>query len=546
MKLLRVIPHRQKTPCLRNNPRLKLITYIWPNDTFGHFFFIMNINPLKTDIPAGLALFLVALPLCLGIALASGAPLMSGIISGIIGGIIIGFLSGSQTSVSGPAAGLATVVLASIQQLGSFETFLFAVILAGLMQLVLGFAKMGYIIDFFPSSIIKGLLAAIGIVLILKQIPHAIGYDANPEGDFSFINPIGENTFSGLFHAIDHITPGAVIISIVSLIILLSWQKTPLKKITFLPPSLAVAGIGIGLSGFFHDFIPSFIIGHEHMVNIPAIDFSSLGSFYYLPDFSLIARFDIWTVAVTLAVVASLETLLNLEAVDKIDPHKRHSPPNRELIAQGIGNVLAGLFGGIPVTSVIVRSSVNIQMENETKLSAIFHGLLLLLSILFFAPIMNMIPLASLAAILLIIGYKLANVTLFRSMYAKGIEQFIPFMATVLAIVFTDLLIGVLVGFAISIALLMISGFRNPHMKQNCTVHLGEVIRLELPNQVTFLNKALIKKTLHDIPEDMDIVIDATASEYIEHDLIEMIEDFKNTIAVEKRIRVNMLGQQFK
>ena len=514
--------------------------------TYSAFFFydIMNIKALKTDIPAGLVVFLVALPLCLGIALASGAPLMSGIISGIIGGIIIGFMSGSQTSVSGPAAGLAAVVLASIQQLGSFEVFLFAVILAGLMQLALGFAKMGYIADFFPSNVIKGLLAAIGIVLILKQIPHAIGYDADPEGDFSFINPTGENTFAGLFHAIEYITPGAVIISVISLVILLYWHKTPLKNITFLPPSLAVVAIGIGLSGMFHSLSPAFIIGHEHMVNIPAIDYSSLGSFIHLPDMSLFARSDIWTVAVTLAVVASLETLLNLEAVDKIDPHKRHSPPNRELIAQGVGNVLAGLFGGIPVTSVIVRSSVNIQTGNETKFSAIFHGLLLLLSVLFLAPIMNMIPLASLAAILLVTGYKLANVTLFRSMYAKGIEQFIPFVSTVLAIVFTDLLIGVLVGLAISIAFLMISNFRNPYLKQNYTLHVGEVMRLELPNQVTFLNKASIKETLHDIPEDMHVVIDATSSDYIDHDIIEIIEEFKDTIAVEKRIRVNILGQR--
>jgi len=506
----------------------------------------MNIKTLKTDIPAGLVLFLVALPLCLGIALASGAPLMSGIISGIIGGVIIGFMSGSQTSVSGPAAGLATVVLASIQQLGSFETFLFAVILAGLMQLTLGFAKMGYIVDFFPSNIIKGLLAAIGIILILKQIPYAIGYDANLEGDFNFINPTGEITFTRLFHAIDYITPGAIIISIVSLIILLYWQKTPLKNITFLRPSLVVAVTGIVLSGLLYDLAPALIIGQKHMVNIPAIDFSSIGSFYYLPDFSLIARSDIWTVAVTLAVVASLETLLNLEAVDKIDPHKRHSPPNRELIAQGVGNVLAGLFGGIPVTSVIVRSSVNIQTENKTKLSAIFHGVLLLLSVLLFAPIMNMIPLASLAAILLVTGYKLANISLFRSMYVKGIEQFIPFIATVLGIVFTDLLIGLFVGFSISISFLMISRFRKPNLKQNLALRVGEVLRLDLPNQVTFLNKASIKKILHGIPEDKQILIDATSSEYIDPDIIEIIEDFKSTIAVERRIRVNFLGQQFR
>lgn len=506
----------------------------------------MNIKALKTDIPAGLVVFLVALPLCLGIALASGAPLMSGIISGIIGGIIIGLMSGSQTSVSGPAAGLAAVVLAAIQQLGSFEVFLFAVILAGLMQLALGIAKMGYIADFFPSNVIKGLLAAIGIVLILKQIPHAIGYDADPEGDFSFINPSGENTFTGLLNALEYITPGAVIISLISIGILLFWNKTPLKNISFLPPSLVVVIFGIGLSGFFHNIMPSLVIGQEHMVNIPAIDFSAMGSFFHMPDFSLIARSDIWTVAVTLAIVASLETLLNLEAVDKIDPHKRHSPPNRELIAQGVGNMLAGFLGGIPVTSVIVRSSVNIQTGNETKASAVFHGLLLLVSVLFLAPLMNMIPLASLAAILLVTGYKLANAGLFKSMYAKGMEQFIPFLATVLAIVFTDLLVGVLFGLAISIAFLMVSNFRNPYVKQNYTLHVGQVMRLELPNQVTFLNKASIKETLYDIPENMNVVIDATSSDYIDHDIIEIIEDFKETVAPEKNIRLNILGQRSK
>lgn len=507
---------------------------------------MMNLQTLKVDIPAGLVVFLVALPLCLGIALASGAPLMSGIVSGIIGGIIIGFISGSQTSVSGPAAGLAAIVLASIQQLGSFEIFLFAVILAGLMQLTLGIAKMGYIADFFPSNVIKGLLAAIGIVLILKQVPHAIGYDADPEGDFSFINPMGENTFSGLIHAMQFITPGAVIISIVSLIVLLYWHKTPLKNISFLPASLVVVIIGIGMSLLFQALIPNLIIGYEHMVSIPTIDASSMGSLIHIPDLSLLARSEIWTVAVTLAIVASLETLLNLEAIDKIDPHKRHSPPNRELIAQGFGNILAGLFGGIPLTSVIVRSSVNIQTGNKTKLSAIFHGILLLLSVLLLAPVMNMIPLASLAAILLVTGYKLANIGLFKSMYKKGIEQFIPFLGTVLAIVFTDLLIGVLVGLAISITFLMISNFRNPYVKQNYTLHVGEVMRLELPNQVTFLNKASIKETLYEIPENMYLVIDATSSDYIDHDIIEIIEDFKATIAPERNILINVLGQKSK
>jgi len=504
----------------------------------------MNMKTLSRDLPAGLVVFLVALPLCLGIALASGAPLMSGIISGIIGGIVIGAISGSHTSVSGPAAGLAAVVLGAIQQLGSFEIFLFAVMLAGLIQLLLGMMKMGYIADFFPSNVIKGLLAAIGIVLILKQIPHAIGYDADYEGDFGFFDAVGENTFSSLLHAVEFITPGAVLIAILSLGSLIFWKKTPLRHLAFLPPSLFVVLLGIALSWIFKTWIPVLEIAGNHMVNIPAMDVSSLHTIVVLPNPSYLFRSDIWTIAFTLAIVASLETLLNIEAVDKLDPHKRHSPPNRELIAQGIGNILAGILGGIPVTSVIVRSSVNIQTNNATKASAIIHGTFLVLSIVFLAPMLNMIPLASLAAILLVTGYKLANAELFRTMYNKGKEQFIPFVATVIAIVFTDLLIGVLVGLAISIAFLLFNNFRNPYTKQNYSLHVGDIMRLELPNQVTFLNKASIKETLYEIPNSSNVVIDATSSDFIDHDVLEIIEDFKNTVAIERSIKLNIMGQK--
>ncbi|MGA1278389.1 MAG: SulP family inorganic anion transporter [Candidatus Kapaibacteriota bacterium] len=503
-------------------------------------------NKLKSDLPAGLVVFLVALPLCLGIALASGAPLMSGIVSGIIGGIIVGLLSGSHTSVSGPAAGLSAVVLAAIHQLGSFEVFLFAVLLAGLFQLLLGIGKLGYIADFFPSNVIKGLLAAIGIVLILKQIPHAIGYDADYEGDFQFFDAVGENTLSSILHSLQFITPGAVIISCISLLILLFWDKTPLKKISYLPPSLAVVFIGIGLSSIYNTFFIPLAIDKIHMVNIPPIESFAISTLVHIPNFEYLFRTDVWTVAITLSIVASLETLLNLEAVDKLDSHKRHSPPNRELIAQGIGNIFASFFGGIPVTSVIVRSSVNIQSKNSTRLSTVLHGFLLLFSVLFLAPLMNMIPLSSLAAILLVTGYKLANFELFKNMYGKGKEQFIPFLATVLAIVFTDLLIGVLVGLAVSIAFLMISNFKNPFVQQNYTLHIGEILRLELPNQVTFLNKASIKETLYDIPQQSNVVIDASSSDYIDPDVLEIIEDFKSTIAPEKDIKLNVIGQKNK
>ncbi|MFM8280094.1 MAG: bifunctional SulP family inorganic anion transporter/carbonic anhydrase [Bacteroidota bacterium] len=501
-------------------------------------------NTFKSDIPAGLVVFLVALPLCLGIALASGAPLMSGVISGIIGGVIVGILSGSSTSVSGPAAGLSAVVLTAIHQLGSFEVFLFAVLLAGIFQLILGFGKLGFIADFFPSNVIKGLLAAIGIVLILKQIPHAIGYDADYEGDFQFFDAVGDNTIGSIFHALRFITPGAVFISFLSMLILLYWDKTPLKKLIYLPPSLAVVLLGIGISSLCNTFFTVLSIEQSHMVNIPSFHSLAFNSLFHVPDLGLLIRRDVWTVAITLGIVASLETLLNLEAVDKIDPHKRHSPPNRELIAQGVGNICASFFGGIPVTSVIVRSSVNIQSNNATKASTIIHGLLLLLSVLFLAPFMNMIPLSSLAAILLVTGYKLASFNIFKAMYNKGKEQFIPFFATIIAIVFTDLLIGVLVGLAVSIAFLMISNFKNPFLKQNYTLHIGEILRLELPNQVTFLNKSSIRESLEDIPNHSNVVIDASSSDYIDHDVLEIIEDFKTTIAPEKDIKLNVIGQR--
>ncbi len=351
----------------------------------------MNLNKLKNDVPASLVVFLVALPLCLGIALASGAPLLSGIIAGIVGGIVVGSLSGSHTSVSGPAAGLAAVVLSSITKLGVFELFLTAVIIAGVIQLIMGLLKAGIFADYMPNNVIKGLLAAIGIILILKQIPHALGYDADYEGDFSFSQMDGENTFSELINAFGAISSGAVIISVISLFILIIWDKTPMKKIRFLPASLLVVILGILIDLFFHSYMPQFAISSIHLVNIPVVDSSSFSSLFHMPELSHFTNSDVWMVAFTVAIIASIETLLNIEAVDKIDPHKRVTPPNRELLAQGAGNIVSGFLGGIPVTSVIVRSSVNIQSGNATKLSAIIHGFLLLGSVLALSPLFNLI-----------------------------------------------------------------------------------------------------------------------------------------------------------
>lgn len=501
-----------------------------------------SISRLKYDFPAGLVVFLVALPLCLGIALASGAPLLSGIISGVIGGVVVGFLSGSQTSVSGPAAGLAAVVLASITKLGGFEVFSAALFIAGFLQLASGLLKGGFIANYIPSNVIKGLLAAIGILLILKQIPQAFGYDNNHQDDFSFIQSNGENTFSHLFNTFFHVTPSVVIVSLISIIVLVFWDKTPLKKLKFFPASLFVVLLGIGINEIFRNFIPVLFIQPVHLVNLPATSISDLASFIKFPALSTFANYNVWLTALTLAIVASLETLLNLEAVDNIDPHKRESPPNRELVAQGVGNILAGLVGGLPVTSVIVRSSVNINAGAQSKMSAIIHGIFLLLAILLLSPLINLIPFASLAAILIVTGYKLAKISIFKEMFAKGWNQFIPFVVTILAIIFTDLLIGILIGLAVSLFYLLKSNYKNPFTIERDNLHSGEVIRIELPNQVSFLNKASIKNTLWSVPENANVIIDASYADFIDNDVLELFVDFKNVIAPERNIKLNIIG----
>lgn len=501
----------------------------------------MNINHLKYDIPAGIVVFLVALPLCLGIALASGAPLFSGIISGIIGGLIVGLLSGSQTSVSGPAAGLAAVVLASITKLGAFEVLLVAILIAGVLQLGMGIFRAGFIANYVPSNVIKGLLAAIGVLLILKQIPHAVGYDANLADDLSFTQANGENTFSAIVSALQVVTPGAIVIAGLSMLVLLYWDRTPLRNVKLLPAPLFVVVLGVTLNVLFAKYVPGLSIEPSHLVDIPPVDVGNLDAFIQLPDLAHLANKDVWVVAVTIAIVASLETLLNLEAVDKLDPHKRESPPNRELVAQGVGNIFAGLLGGLPVTSVIVRSSVNIHSGNRTKASAVFHGLLLLASVLVLSPLLNLIPLSALAAILIMTGYKLAKVSLFTDMYQKGWSQFVPFAITVVAIVATDLLMGVLIGLAASLFYLMRSNFRNPFSIEQYRLHIGEVIKMELPNQVSFLNKATIKTALWEIPDGAKVLIDASNADYIDHDVLETIQDYR-VAAAERNIQLNIIG----
>jgi len=502
----------------------------------------LNISSLRYDLPAGLVVFLVALPLCLGIALASGAPLFSGIISGIVGGIVVGGLSGSQTSVSGPAAGLSAIVLSAILSLNNFEVFLLAVVIAGLLQIALGFFKAGAIADFMPSNVIKGLLAAIGIILILKQIPHLFGYDADAIGDFSFYQLNNENTFSAILTALSSLQIGSTIIGLASVAIMLIWDKTPLKKINLLPAPLIVVALGIVLNQIFAASFPAFAVLPEHLVNLPLSD--SLSGFFGLftmPDFTAITNVNMWKVAVTLALVASLETLLNLEATDKLDTLKRQSPPNRELLAQGVGNTFAGLIGGIPVTSVIVRSSANINSGAVSKVSTIFHGVLLLICAFAIPNLINLIPLSSLAAILILTGYKLAKVSLFKDMYARGWNQFLPFIVTVLAIVFTDLLLGIGIGLAFSLFFILMSNFRNPFDFVKNDYHTGEIIRLELSPQVSFFNKPSIQNTLDQIPSGSEMVIDATYSDFIDYDVIEVIEEFRD-IAPQRGINLSLIG----
>lgn len=489
---------------------------------FGKYFSKTN---LSRDLPSSIVVFLVALPLCLGIALASGAPLFAGVLTGIVGGIVVSVVSGSQLSVSGPAAGLTVIVFGAIASLGSYQTFLLAVVIAGVMQIFLGIFKAGIIANYFPSSVIEGMLAAIGIILILKQLPHALGIDSDFEGDESFFQADHENTFTAIYEAVNKLSYGAVIISILSLMIMIFWPK--IKRLSAIPAPVIVVVLGIILGVLFQS--TDIALSSEQLVTIPIVSsFDQFTGLFSYPDFSQITNQQVWTVAITLAVVASIETLLSIEAVDKIDPMKRISPTNRELVAQGFGNIASGLLGGMPMTSVIVRSSVNVNSGGKTKMSAIFHGFWLLLSLLFIPMILNKIPLACLAAILLITGYKLAKIDLFKKMYLSGKDQFIPFLVTVLAIVFTDLLKGVGIGMLVGIFYILKTNLRNPYFYKFEQSDGKDVIRIKLAQEVSFLNKAAIQYTLKNLPEGSHVIIDGTESMFIDRDVLEIIHNFKH------------------
>ena len=485
---------------------------------------------LKDDLPAGLVVFLVALPLCLGIALASGAPLFAGIISGIVGGILVAFLSGSALSVSGPAAGLTVIVLNGITELGSYETFLFAVVLAGMIQVTLGYLKAGVIGYYFPSSVIKGMLAAIGIILILKQAPVAIGYMKD----------------TGIQYHI-----GSIIIAVVSIGIILTWDLPALKKYAFfkfIPGALIAVISGIILNNAFTMFQPDWVLDASQLVKLPvAANVNEFVNQFTFPDFTKFANYKVYVLAVTIAIIASLESLLSTEAADKLDPFKRVTPTNRELKAQGIGNIVSGLIGGLPMTAVIVRTSANVNAGGKTKLSAIFHGLLLLVSAAFFATFLNQIPLPCLAAVLLVVGYKLAKISLFKEMYKLGWDQFIPFIITVVAIQFSDLLKGISLGMVVAIFYILRTNYRRDYKFHQDAKNDGGLITITLSEHVTFINKGSIALKLSNIENDANVVIDGKDAHFIDLDVLEILYDFKEN-AIQKNINVqfNNIPQRVK
>ena len=500
---------------------------------------------LPKDLTASIAVFLVALPLCLGIALASNAPLFAGLISGIVGGIVVGILSGSHKSVSGPAAGLTAIVAAQIAMLGSFEAFLAAVSVAGAIQILMGTFRLGFIAAFFPMSVIKGLLAAIGLILILKQIPHVFGHDADAEGEMSFEQPDHENTFTELLATLSDILPGAALIGIASVLLLVMWDKVKVLKKLPVPSALIVVFAGVAINLILRKMGHAWEVKASHLVQVPvAADVKAFLGFLQFPGLEHFSNPLVFKAAITVALVATLETLLNLEAVDKIDPDQRQSPPNRELVAQGVGNMLAGLIGGLPMTSVIVRSSVNINSGGKTKLSAILHGFLLIVCVMTMPHWLNEIPLSALAAILIVTGSKLASPKLFKEMWSEGIPQFLPFFITITAIVLSDLLTGVLIGLCVSILFILHSNLRNPIRRVLEKHTAGDVLRIELASQVSFLNRAALEKVFYNVPRGGRVLIDARNTDFIDPDIRDLLSDLRDKTAPARGVEMSFIGMK--
>ena len=502
-------------------------------------------SSVKTDAVSGLVVFLVALPLCLGIAVASGASPFAGIITGVIGGIVVGYLSNSNVSVSGPAAGLIAIVLVAIQDLG-FEAFILAVVLAGIFQLILGFAKAGTISNYFPFGVIEGMLTGIGIIIIKKELPHAIGYDSEHEGDF-FNYSLTDNSdtggfFNELIHSFNFAHTGIIIVALISIGIIIAFnQVAALKKIKVLPGALVVVIVGVILNELFRMFKPELAITGNHLVALPVA--GSVNEFighFTFPDFTAISNPKVWITAATIAAVACIESLLCIEAGDKLDPFKRFSSANKELKAQGVGNILAGLLGGLPMTSVIVRTSANITAGARTKLSTIIHGILLLLTVVLIPTLLNKIPMACLAGILIMIGFRLASPKVFKHMWEVGRFQFIPFIVTVIGVVGIDLLRGVGIGLLVSIFFILLGNMKLAYFYKKQEHHEGDIIHIDLAQEVSFLNKAAIKQTLAHLPENSKVIISAKNTVYIDFDVLELIRDFSDYGSKEKDISVEL------
>lgn len=516
----------------------------------------LNTKFLKSDLPSGLVVFLVALPLCLGISLASGAPFFSGLISGIIGGIVIGFLSSSKLSVSGPAAGLAALVLAAITNIGAFDLFLCAVLIAGILQLLMSLARLGGIANYFPSSVIQGMLTSIGILIIAKQIPHAVGYDKNSEGDLSEMFSLGDEDWHQLLQPIQHINGGVVIICVVAILVMIIWDKPFIKKrIKFIPGALVAVIVAILINEIFKLTGSPLVVGKEHLVQIEVAK-SAAGflSFFTLPDFNGFLNSKVIVTGIMIAVIASLETLLSIEAVDNLDPERRVTNTNRELFAQGIGNITSGLIGGLPITSVIVRSSANVHAGAKSKLSAIFHGILLLVCVVSIPGLLNFIPLSALAAILLLTGYKLCKLSIFSKIIKNGKYQYIPFFVTVLVIICIDLLglykplkgegllIGVMAGLIAAFGAILHGNLKNSYFFHKDKHQQGDIIKIQLSEEVSFLNKASIRVLLDQLPENSTVLIDASNTDYIDFDVLGLIKEFRDIKAPLKKINCKLVG----
>jgi MFS superfamily sulfate permease-like transporter len=500
-----------------------------------------NLKHIKSDLPAGLVVFLVALPLCLGVALASGAPLISGVIAGIVGGCVVGFLSGSQLGVSGPAAGLTVIVLNAITEIGVYDSFLLAVVLAGVFQIIFGVVKAGIIGYYFPSSVIKGMLTAIGIIIILKQIPHAMGIDLDFEGDETFFQLDGQNTFSELLRVRELFNEGALIIGLISLGIMILWEQPFVKKNKFLnmiPGALLAVIAGILLNNGL-TILPSFFhLESNHLVTLPITNsFDDFANLFQFPNFKAITNPIVWQTAFVIAVIASLETLLSVEATDKLNTDSKITPTNQELLAQGTGNIISGLLGGLPLTQVVVRSSANIQAGGKTKLATIIHGLILLICTLAIPTILNQIPLASLAIVLIMVGYKLANPVVFKEIFKEGQDQFVPFLVTVVAVVLTDLLKGIGIGMVVAVGYILYTNYKGSisfmRDKKNVLIQFNK--------DIFYINKAELIQKLASLEEGDFVFIDGVKASFIDHDIFLTLEEFKKEVK-NRNIEVEFKG----